>query len=127
MTKREKEKRNENLANDIYKFLLDNEMWIDTCIFYNGKCMATDDESEEGKRVYRYNGEPFIRLDDPHRYFDWVATPHILSMSFEGPLYEILNYPEDFPGLQEKFDMLFVRNGVYYELGDAWNLTCYEI
>lgn len=126
MTKREREKRNENLANDIYNLLRKWDMWIDTTIYYNGKSMSTSHRDEEGKEHFRYNGEPFIYEDDPRKHFEYVAKDHILSMSFEGDLYEILNY-EEYPFILKEFDAIFKKYGVYYELGNAWNLTCYEI
>lgn len=125
MAKREREKRNENLANDIYNLLREYEIWRDVAIYYNGKCMSTSYRDAEGKEHFRYNDEPFIYEDDPRRYFEYVAKDHILSMSFEGDLYDIINYGE-YPSILKKFDEIFERYGVYYELGNAWNLTCCE-
>lgn len=42
-------------------------------------------------------------------------------MSFEGPLYDVLNY--EFGSLAAGLDAIFEKYGVYYELGNAWNLT----
>lgn len=111
--------RSETLAQEIYKWLISHLLWIDTNIYYNGKCMST---YHNGK--FRYNGKPFITEADPSDYFDYVADPHILSMSFEGPLYSILN-GSDFK-LAEEFRQLLDKHGVYYELGNSWNLTCFE-
>lgn len=109
----------ECMANDIYQFLLSHEMWIDVCIYYNGKRMRT---------VYQNNGyECLIEGDmDPRDYFEYVAEPHILSMSFEGIFYETLN---GYRGghsvrIEKEFCDLLNKHGCYYELGDAWNLTC---
>ena len=59
---------------------------------------------------------------DPRDYLQYVREPNILSMSFEGPLYQILNCHDMF-ALQN----LFSKYGLYYELGDAWNLSAYPI
>ena len=59
---------------------------------------------------------------DPKRYFKYVREPNIFSMSFEGRLYEILNYEDMFV-----FENIFKKYGLYYELGDAWNLSAYPI
>lgn len=115
--------RLESLAKDIYSWLVEHRMWIDVSIYYDGKRMRT--EGKEGdKTVFRYNGEPFFDEAEPNRYFDYVADPHILSMSFEGPLYDLLNY--GFDGMEDEFREVFRKHGVYFELGNAWNLTCYE-
>lgn len=118
--------RLEALAKEIYQWLRDHEMWIDVSIYYDGKCMGTSGKDENGKNVYRYNGEPFIEEDvDPRDYFEYVAEPHVLSMSFEGPFYEVLNgYCRDFANLEDEFSALLRKHGLYYELGDAWNLSC---
>lgn len=126
MTKKEIEKRNENLANEIYNLLREYDIWVDTAIYYNGKCMSTQYRDEEGKEHFRYNDEPFITEDDPRKYFEYVANPHILSMSFESELYDILNYGSC-PSILKKFDKILEKYGVYYELGDAWNLSCCEM
>lgn len=114
----------EALANDIQKFLLNWDAWMDVCIYYNGKRMDTGRDG-----VYRYNGEPFIRVnEDPRDYFEYVANPHILSMSFEGMVYELLNgyrggYSDKFC---DEFVGLLAKYGVYFEQGNTWNLTCYS-
>lgn len=59
---------------------------------------------------------------DPRDYFEYVREPNILSMSFEGTLYDILNNHDMFV-LQD----LFSKYGLYYELGNAWNLSAYPI
>ena len=47
-------------------------------------------------------------------------------MSFEGPLYEVLNgYGSSH--LEEEFVKIFDKYGLYYELGNAWNLTACEV
>lgn len=121
------EARCEALAQNIQKWLREHEMWIDTSIYYNGKCMSTAREVN-GKREYRYNGEPFIEDNvDPRNYFEYVAKEHIMSMSFEGPLYHVLNaYVPGWTKLEADFQHIFDKHGCYYEMGHAWNLTCYE-
>ncbi len=114
----------ELLAKEIQRWLCQNELWMDVSIYYNGKRMSTHGEVD-GKSVSRHNGEPFFEEDkDPRDYFEYVANPHVLSMSFEGPLYAVLNgYCQGSGRLEKEFSNLLRRWGLYYELGDAWNLT----
>ena len=47
-------------------------------------------------------------------------------MTFEGPLYEALNYggyDENPWQTEEELTAIFRKYGLYYELGNAWNLT----
>ena len=101
----------EKMANEIVDFLKKNEMIDCTCIYYNNK-RINDGKLEDGEF-------------DPHDYFEWAANDHILSMSFEGDLYDVINY--DGGRRLDKFQKIFSSYGLYYELGDSWNLTCYPI
>lgn len=119
------EEQTEELAQAIYQLLLRHEMWIDVCIYFNGKCMSTSGKDETGMETFRYNEAPFIEEDvDPHLYFNYVGPT--LSMSFEGPMYHALNYGGNDLFLTE-FNALLRQYGLYYELGDAWNLSVYPI
>lgn len=111
----------EQLAKEIRQFLLDNDLWIDVRIYFNGKAFSTDD----GCGHYYYNDRDnliVLQNIDPKDYFEY-AGPY-LSMSFEGPVYEILNYGS-MENIEEGFRSIFAKYGLYYELGNAWNLTAY--
>lgn len=123
------EEQIEKLAVEVGQFLIDHEMWQDVAIYFNGKCFTTYDK-EAGK--YYYNDPDHLIVvenKDPNDYFDYVAEEHVLSMGFEGPLYALINYPQgtgDYRKLY-KFNQIFKNYGLYYELGDAWNLSCYYV
>ncbi len=114
------------LAVDIRQFLLDREMWIDTRIYFNGVAFATDD----GKGHFYYNDpKHLVELpdEDPHDYFEYVGP--YLSMSFEGPFYDVMNGYLGRWGykVEEEFHELLRKYGVYSELGNAWNLSVFDI
>ena len=124
MTK--EEKRNKKLADEIRKWLLDHEMWIDTTIYFNGIAYSTYD----GKNFFYNDPNHLVVLEnqDPAEYFEYVNPDHILSMSFEGPLYEVLNgYCYGWVEMEAEFQKIFRKYGLYFELGNAWNLSCYKI
>ena len=113
------------LAKEIRQFLLDNEMWIDTTIYFNGMAYSTDDR--EGHYFYN-DPEHLIELEDqdPHRYVDYVGP--YLTMTFEGPFYDVMNgylgkYGYD---LEDKFHDILKKYGLYAELGNAWNLSVFD-
>lgn len=117
--------RLEKLAWEIHEHLRKHEMWVDIYIYYDGKRMGTSSEAD-GKSVYRYNGEPFIEEGyDPRDYFPYVQNPHILSMSFEGSFYNVMNYSGG--EVLDGFDQLLAKHGLTFELGHAWNLTLMEV
>ena len=111
----------EQFANEIMEYLIKHELDMDVCIYYNNKRMS---------RKYDWrdlDAPPKLVIEDnmnPFDYFEYANYDHILSMSFEGPLYESLNYTgyaED--GLRK----LFEKHGLYLELGHSWNLSAYLI
>lgn len=111
----------EQFANEIMKYLEKYHLDSDVCIYFNNKRM-------ENKYDWRNPDEPPKRIIEenmnPLDYFEYVNYEHILSMSFEGPLYESLNYS----GYKEKgLRDIFEKYGVYWELGNAWNLSAYPI
>lgn len=110
----------EQLAKEIMQFLDEHEMQDGVCIYFNNKRVCSD---------YKRNGKTFVYQwveksnVDPHKYFEYAAYDHILSMSFEGSLYDCLNY--SFGKREEQFKNLFNKYDLYFELGSAWNLTVY--
>lgn len=117
----------ETMAFEIRDFLLKHELWQDVRIYYNGKALSTDD----GNGHYAYN-DPYkiyiLEDKDPKNYFEYAGD--ILSMSFEGPLYEVFNYylPTTYcDKITEEFSTIIGKYGLYYELGHAWNLTLYPL
>jgi hypothetical protein len=111
----------EKLAMEIATFLEKNGIADSVSIYFNNKVMRNKGKYDDD---YNYISKWETTEDiDPHDYFEYAAYEHILSMSFEGKLYEVLNYG---PYIwEEQFNKLFEKYGVYFELGDAWNLTCY--
>jgi hypothetical protein len=120
------QKQIEKLAVEIRTFLLEHDMWVDTQIYFNGKCFDTHD-METGEFYYNDPEHLVVREnEDPRRYFENVAEDHILSMAFEGSVCHMLWYGTN-PGIKKKFDRIFEKRGLYYEFGDHWNFTCYYI
>ena len=117
----------EMLAKDIYDWCIANDLWGDNCIYFNGKAWASWDTwgYEKGKKIGEYLYEYDDR--DPRDYFDYVNID-TLSMSFEGSLNHVLNaYVPGWVKLEKEFSDLFNQYGVYYEMGNAWNLSVFEI
>ena len=113
----------ERLANEIIEFLNKEELASDVSIYFNNKVVR-----ENGSWDNEFNYIPKWETTEnvnPHDYFEYCAYDHILSMSFEGGLYELLNYGGG--SRMGKFEKIFEKYGLYYELGNAWNLSCYTI
>jgi hypothetical protein len=115
------------LAIDIYEWCIKHDLWGDNVIYFDGKAWANGDTwyGENGKKI----AEDLYEYEDrnPKDYFEY-ANPKTLSMSFEGGLNHVLNgYTSRSWKLEEEFSKLFKKYGLYYELGNSWNLSAYEI
>ena len=125
----------ERLAEEIRQFLDDNFINGDCRIFFNGICWEHGAED----RQETWDTERKVFLDAPERrewkviegispkdYFDHADG--IISMSFEGGFYDVLNSEEwvSYIENEKEFTELLKKYGCYYELGNAWNLSIYE-
>ena len=118
--------RIEELAKEIREFLLEHRLWQDVDIYFNGKRFTSHDP-ETGKYYYNDRKHLFEEENkDPRTYLEYVNSDHILSMSFEGPVCEMLYYGI-LPSVRREFDKIFERYGLYYEFGHHWNFSCYYI
>lgn len=121
-------KQREELATEIFEWLYANKLWTDVCIYFNGKCWSSN---AKDNKEFCYNEHRYFEYEaNPKDYFEYVAEPNILSMSFEGGLYEVINYDYEFKHWAEllnEFNQIFLKYSLYFELGNAWNLTAYEI
>jgi uncharacterized protein YyaL (SSP411 family) len=114
------------LAKEIRQFLLDREMWVDVTIYFNGMAYSTSD----GQGHYYYNDpEHLVELQgqDPKNVCDYVGP--YLTMTFEGDFYEVMNGYKGRYGwtVHDKFVELLRKYGLYYELGNSWNLSVFDM
>ena len=114
----------ESLAWDIYNWCKKHDLWGDNIIYFDGKAWSNDPEPWYGQ-LPRMIREDLYEFQDknPLDFFEY-ANPETLSMSFEGPLYYVLNaYVPGWVPLEAEFCALFEKYGYYHELGNAWNLS----
>lgn len=113
----------ESLAYEIYNWCKEKELWGDNCIYFNGKALASWSEWSGVHGVKIYDDLYEYENKNPLDYFEY-AHPDTLSMSFEGDLYYVLNgYTSGCYQLWDEFEKLFEKYDLYYELGNAWNLS----
>lgn len=101
----------EELATEMKRILLAHNSWSDTRIYFNNKAFCSN--------------EGVIENIDP---MDFVSQgdPSTIIMTFQGPLYDYMNYG----GNQQILDLLerlFEKYGYFYEQGHAWSLSLYSI
>lgn len=117
----------EKCALDIIKWLIKHEMWIDTFIYVNGKRYGCWD----GEHYHYENTWEDVYVEDnmdPNKYFEYNGD--FLSMSFEGPLYEVINEAwssKHYEKLEQEFSAICEKYNKYYELGNAWNCSLFDL
>lgn len=112
MSKRLTAKQKKELAYEILELLKKYEMNVDVSIYFSGKCLTGGGEIIKGKLA--------------SKYFEY-ANDDTLSMSFEGVFYEVMNYyhPSLSDAVMPEFNAILEKYGLYYELGNAWNLATF--
>ena len=115
----------EEMAMELYTLCKDYCIWLDVTIYFNNKAWSSyktwgkDEGVQIGENLYEYKDK------NPLKYFEY-ANPETLSMSFEGALYEILNWYRPYKYFIDQFDSIFEKYGYYYEFGNEWNLSAYK-
>lgn len=105
-------------AMEIAAWLGEHSLNDDVMIYVDGSRYTVD---ETGKMILE-------RQCNVHDYIEYAGN--ILSASFEGPLYDVLNYSFEskyYTKLEEDFSRLLKKFGYYYELCQAWSLTLADI
>ena len=112
----------EQFAMDVLHYLEAHGLDYDVCIYFNNKRIKNEynwrDPNPQPKLVVQENISPFT-------YFEYANYDHILSMSFEGPLYDVLNYSGG--KREDELLKIFEQYGCYWELGNMWNLSAYPL
>ena len=114
----------QDLAKEIYDWCQERGYWGDNIIYFNDK--AWNSQSvwgiEQGKQInvdlYEYENK------NPRDYIEY-ANPDTITMSFEGNLYDVLNYGNG--SAEEELQKLFEKYDLYWEYGYAWSLSAYEL
>jgi hypothetical protein len=112
----------EKFAYEVLDYLTKHSLDSNVCIYFNNKKIKHEynwrEENPTPKLIVTENISPFD-------YFEYANYDHILSMSFEGPLYDVLNYSGG--KREEGLIKIFEKYGCYWELGHMWNLSAYPI
>lgn len=117
----------ERFAMKIIEWLAKRELWYEVSIYVNGKRYSADSYDKTKNPVRRQTpkgGVTYYATDvtDPTVIVEY-ANPDLITMTFEGPLYQALNYNSD---TEQAFMDLFEKHGLYFEYGYAWSLSAYE-
>lgn len=124
------------LTKALIDYLIGKDLWFDTSIYANGVCFTSIKPTElpivdyfcKEETINNITGKIYCYDDDVKKYTQY--SNGIVTMIFEGPLYHIFNYYMDSSYCNEiidGFNKILQKYGLYYEMGNAWNLGLYEI
>jgi hypothetical protein len=108
--------RNLRVTQAISKWLVANHLHGDVHIYFNDRAYSFEDDGKITRRSHIKGSN----------YFHY-ANDDTVSMSFEGPLWEVLNfYHPRSTELHEQFMNLLDEHGFWFERGNHWNLSLYS-
>lgn len=113
----EKEMQLEQLFQDLKKFVEKYE-FEDVYIYYKGNRYNLDEQ----KGILRWQENTAVATD-----YMIYGNNDTISVSFEGELYSIMNYPDSEMAvrIKKEFNELTLGTNLYCEYGEAWNLSYY--
>lgn len=105
---------NKLIADEISRYIIEQELGYDTTIYFNNLSYVLDDnsisvvENKKASEIFEY------------------ANDKTVSMTFEGPLYRALNgYFKSY--VYNDIDKIVNKYGYYFEMGNSWNMALYKI
>ena len=111
---------------EIINFLICRGLWQDTFVYVGNKRYGCYD----GKHYHYDNNWSCVFREDDKKASDYLEYhSNFITMTFEGPFYEIVNY--DAPAsycnrVLEEFNNILKKYGTFYEVGYAWSLAIYK-
>jgi len=114
----------EALTLEIIDFLQQNQLFQDVNIFCNNKQFSSNYSA--GSIMEKAQLGIYYVMENRNAADVVEFNNHnTITMTFEGPLYHILNYGP--AKTEQAFLKLFNKYGLYYELGYAWSLAAYPV
>lgn len=103
-------------AEEFAKWVTKNNLQTDLSVYVDGKRYHVD---EKGNLIYDIDA-------DPRDYVEYAGD--FMTVTTEGPLYNILNDYDDFllPGATEELDNLFKKYDKYYDMCYSWALSLFN-
>lgn len=121
------------LAEEMIDFMTKRELFYDVFIYVNNKRIASNiyssDHPEKYEKKTTAKGSEYYISKDAYKGSDYVeyANDDTITMTFEGPFYHEYNGNYGSYKIQEAFDKLPEKYGLFFEQGYAWSLSAYEV
>lgn len=119
-----------SIAVRLANYLAPRGLFHDVRIYAGGKLYSSEKaEPKSAKRRTQHRHEYWLTEGiDPAEFVSTSDKPYLrktIAMTFEGPLYEHLNY-KDFELLFEMTDLYLAEYGMYFELENSYTAIAYR-
>lgn len=118
-------KQLENIALDLITFLQRHDLYYMVNIYVNNKVLTDNRMKGTETRDTPFGPYYIVHNVNPGDLLEYY-NPETITVTFEGPLYHIINYSECH-SLYKELCSLFERYGLYLEQGYAWSFSLYYI
>lgn len=115
-------------ALNIIDFLNEKACWFDVHIYVANRCLKSnkymDDRDSWVEKKTLNNTIYYEKEDVDVRENLEYCNPETITMTFEGPLYSVINY-EDYDFVFNMTKKFLDEYGLYFEQGHAWSMAAY--
>jgi hypothetical protein len=115
-----------HLAENLIDFFAKEEVWSDMCVYVDGEAWKSDNYKKEYEKTTTRKGtEYYVKKDvDIAKQLEY-SNPKTVTITFEGPLYDIINNV-DYDYADKLSDKFLKEYGLYFEQGYAWSMAAYS-
>lgn len=115
------------LAVKLMDYFQENGYWDEMSIYVDGECWSSDSPGgKAAEKCMTPNGTAYYARKNVNVAAQLeYCNPETVSIYFEGPLYETINY-DDYDFLSKLDKMFLDQYGLYFEQGYAWSIAAYE-
>lgn len=117
-----KQKHLEELTLKLIMYLQKHRMFHNINIYVNNQRFSSDFHVGDTEKNTSY-GNFYLADDIDVTQIVEYNNPDTLTMTFEGPLYDELNYNRS--NTRRDLEQIFAQYGFYFEQGYAWSLAAY--
>lgn len=119
----------EQLAKKLIDYFVKLEVYSDICIYVNGQAWTSDNFANADPEILEAftdkGNKYYIRKNvDISKQLEY-SNPETVSITFEGPLYHLINY-DDYDFIYKLSTKFLDKYGLYFEQGHAWSMAAYS-
>ena len=118
----------EKLAENLIDFFSSKDLFHDVCIYVNNQAWKSDKYMDDKDLTEAYTAKGnkyYIKKNVDIKAQLEYSNPKTISITFEGPLYHVINY-DDYDFVYKLSNKFLDPYGLYFEQGYAWSMAAYE-